>query len=127
MYAVMAAFVLIFTNVTQAKYFFYDHIKVHNPTYGHEPSAKHSSDGLHDHEREDAYTHSHTDENGDTHSHKHHHDHCTKLASPIIACLYASNCEPLTAISSFLLYSWIVFEPILTAHFRELLRPPILA
>lgn len=125
-WAVMAIFVLILTNVSSTKYFYYEHMKVHDHTIDME-SAKHSFSGLHDHKKEDSYTHTHTDVDGTTHTHKHHHDHCPKLASPIIACLYTGHSELMAAISSLLLYNWTIAEPIYITYLRELFRPPILA
>jgi hypothetical protein len=127
--AVISAFVLIFTNVTSTKNLFTEHLKAHNGVVmEHEHNETHSFAGFHDHEQEDFYTHTHTDADGTTSSHRHHHDHCTtKLTSQVVACLPIVDVELVASSSSFLLNSWMICAPILSTHFREPLRPPILA
>lgn len=122
---VAAAFVLTFNLTKPMLGEFSQSVDVDiNQVHDHGHAVANELNGFHkDHP---AHKHKHTHHDGTTHEHDYHDDHCIKISSNMIWCLPAHNTQPLAVY--FLSADYFAMkDPICGIHFRELLRPPILA
>lgn len=78
------------------------------------------------HQDHPSHAHKHTHSDGTTHEHQYHDEHCAKINSNHIACLQISILVPM-GIWSFV--SSVGTSPnfVMSTHYSEILKPPILA